>query len=103
MPLHQFPQLLSIFILHVHEFYTVALWPNVPHHRREMNLPKPGADLQFDRIARAEFLRKLQLRPPKLIVFTRAIPAREPSKRPRTVNAAYFHPLLKFRSSLHKT
>jgi len=103
MPLHQFPQLLSIFILHVREFHTGAWWPYVPHHRREMSLPKPGADLPFARIAQAEFLRRLQVRPPQRIVFTRAIPACEPSKRPRTVNSARYRPLLEFRSSLHKT
>jgi hypothetical protein len=80
-----------------------CLAANLPHDGRKMNLPKPGANIQLDGIAHAEFPRRLQVRPPSLIVFTRAIPACDPSKRPHTVSAAHYHPLLKFRRSLHKT
>jgi hypothetical protein len=38
MSLHQFPQLLPVLILHMHEFNAIPFWPNIPHDRRKMNL-----------------------------------------------------------------
>jgi hypothetical protein len=38
MSLHQFPQLLPVLILHMHEFHAIPFWPNIPHYRRKMNL-----------------------------------------------------------------
>lgn len=55
--LNQFPELFPIFILHVYEFHAVALRPDIPHHRREVNLAKACANLQLDRIAHRQFPR----------------------------------------------
>ena len=38
MSLHQFPQLLPVLILHMHKFHAIPFRPNIPHHRREVNL-----------------------------------------------------------------
>jgi hypothetical protein len=49
--LHQFPEFLAVFILHVHEFHALALGTDVADHSGEMNLAQSRANLELNGVA----------------------------------------------------
>ena len=62
MPLHQLAQLLPVLVAHMHEFHPAAIRADAAHDRGEIDFAQTAAYFQFDRIAYAEFSRRLQIR-----------------------------------------